>query len=380
MRILQIMSGFGGGISSFIMNKAKQMPKYGVIFDVATYDECNQEFEQAISGTGGQIYRLANPKKAGYQAFKRSLLLAFEAHHYDAVHCHIAGYRALAYYHIAHPFVDNQFYLHAHTVRRLDTLGRKGRLLAAVERRINSHLSKAYLGCGRMANQSFYRLDLPESEMMVVPNSIEAQDFILSDQDQVKRREQLKAQLAINPNSYLIGHIGRLVAVKNHEKTLEIAALAKNQGLNLCFLIIGSGPRESELQKLVDQRGLSDYVKFTGRLAPISAYFAGLDALLLPSFTEGFPTTIVESQAAGVPALVSNRVTDEVDFGIDLVTYLPLEADSQVWLKHLLTSLEQAIPDSGHRMQVLEAKRFTNQASAQLYVDFMAGRISHFHL
>ena len=91
LRILHVMSGFGGGISSFVLNKAQQMPKYDVIFDVATYDECSDEFERAIQATGGRIYRLQNPKKEGYKVFKASFSKPFEDNEYDLVHCHIEG-------------------------------------------------------------------------------------------------------------------------------------------------------------------------------------------------------------------------------------------------------------------------------------------------
>ena len=41
IRILHIMSGFGGGISTFIRNQAEALTDTSIIFDVATYDEAN---------------------------------------------------------------------------------------------------------------------------------------------------------------------------------------------------------------------------------------------------------------------------------------------------------------------------------------------------
>ena len=60
MRVLHIMSGFGGGISMFIQNQAQGMVGQGISFDVATYDEVSQEFQAAIRRVDGQIHTMYN--------------------------------------------------------------------------------------------------------------------------------------------------------------------------------------------------------------------------------------------------------------------------------------------------------------------------------
>ena len=71
-----------------------------------------------------------------------------------------------------------------------------------------------------------------------------------------------------------------------------------------------------------------------GRRADVPVLMrAAMDVLVMPSLFEGLPVTLIESQAAGLPALVSTRVSDEVDVVGELVDRLPLEAAPASWAK-----------------------------------------------
>ena len=46
---------------------------------------------------------------------------------------------------------------------------------------------------------------------------------------------------------------------------------------------------------------------------------------MFPSLHEGLPVSLIEAQGAGLPCLISDRVSPEVDLGMNLVEYAPLE-------------------------------------------------------
>lgn len=380
LRILHVMSGFGGGIASFILNKAKLMPQYDITFDIATYDECSPEFEAAVQATGGKIYQLVNPKKEGHKAFSETFSKPFEENEYDLVHCHIEGYRAIPYYRIARKFGVKRFYVHAHLVNDYKVKGMKDKFMFRMGQRINTKLSTNVVGCGRVAIKSVYGSETDLNQAMVIPNSIDIEEYNHTEATFQQMREKGRSDLGISDNTILIGHVGRLMPVKNHEKTLEIAAYIKDQQIDAKILITGSGRLEESLKDKVKAQSLESIITFTGRVSPISEYYPILDVLLLPSFSEGLPTTVVEVQGAGVPTVMSTAITSEVDLGLNLVEQVSLEAPASEWVEHLVKMSKRPVPDVQTRIDAIEDKRFTNEASAKLYVDYFTGKINDFQI
>lgn len=148
--------------------------------------------------------------------------------------------------------------------------------------------------------------------------------------------------------------------------------LAELKRLNAAFkcLIIGSGPLEEELKNKVAELDLEDNVIFTGRVAPIVSILPVLDIAILPSLSEGLPTTVVETQAAGIPILMADTITTEVDFGMGLVEALSLDEENDIWAKALLSLSQKTIPKQQERLAILEKVGYTNTAAGEIYVDF----------
>jgi len=100
-------------------------------------------------------------------------------------------------------------------------------------------------------------------------------------------------------------HCGRVSKEKNVDFLAEVyeAVLAENQNVNL--IMAGNGPYLEEFQQKM--RGFPK-VHFAGRLSrpELPKLYASCDALVFPSVTETFGLVVLEAQACGLPAIVSN--------------------------------------------------------------------------
>ncbi|MGZ7135985.1 MAG: glycosyltransferase family 4 protein [Methanobacterium sp.] len=117
--------------------------------------------------------------------------------------------------------------------------------------------------------------------------------------------ESFTIKKRLNERKNIVGFIGRLVKEKGIFEFIEAIpqVLKKNNDLN--FLIVGNGPLKSEIEKLLDQKDLSDKVKISGWIPheKIPYYLNKVNLLVLPTYTEGFPTIILEAMACGTPVL-----------------------------------------------------------------------------
>lgn len=378
MRVLHIMSGFGGGISMFIQNQAQGMVGQGISFDVATYDEVSQEFQAAIRRVDGQIYTMYNPKKSGWKKFIREFEKVL-ATGYDVVHCHIGGYRAIPYYLLAKKAGIRRFYLHGHLAPPAPK-GFKQQMFRQFEQFCNRRMSDCRLGCGTQAVDYMYGSAESRKPVYMIPNSIDVHRFILSQSKQAEERQRLRQHYGIDPDQLVIGQIGRLAKVKNHKKTLDIAETFKHADLPILFLIIGAGELEDTLKEKSRQRGLSQSVRFLGRVEPISGIYPLFDGLLLTSYYEGFPTVAVESQAMGIPMVMADTITPEVDLGLNLVRRIPLEISNRIWQEALLDVRNLSVSDPEPRMERFQTLGFSIEGASELYRDLLLGKRKHFKI
>ncbi len=377
MRVLHIMSGFGGGISSFIMNKAKEMSKFNIIFDVVTYDECSPAFIEAIGTTGGSVYLLSNPKTTDWKTFKESFKKPLEDHDYDLVQCHIDGYRALAYYFLLPRDLRQRFYIHAHQSYTPAT-SFIGRMKRKIDQIVNRSLSKSYLGCGYDAIQGVYGEEVPVNEMMMIPNSIDPKRFSMTSDERQQLRRDFRKQYGYAETDLVVVQASRFEKVKNHQFTLELATYLKEEGIKIQFILFGHGNLEEEIKQMIAERQLEDYVQLHEYEKQIERVYAGADVLFLPSLYEGLPTVVVEAQAAGIPVVMSDTITDEVDLDLGMVKFVSLEAPYIDWYSAIQEMAQATLIPQDERINHLAYNNFTNRASAVIYAQFIHGERNHY--
>ena len=106
----------------------------------------------------------------------------------------------------------------------------------------------------------------------------------------------------------VVGIVGRLTAIKNHDLFLRVAALIRDDAR---FVVYGDGADRPRLERLAEELGIADRVVFAGTRTP-AEICASLDVLALTSLNEGTPLAIIEAMVCGIP-IIATAVGGVVD-------------------------------------------------------------------
>ncbi len=155
----------------------------------------------------------------------------------------------------------------------------------------------------------------PANKVFTVPLGFNLEKYSI---DQDKKRTVFREKYGFNADEIVIGIIGRIVPIKNHEMFVQVASLIKKKsGNNVRFAVIGDGESLPVIEKKSSELGLS-YSYFvthpksktdivvTSWETEIDQVLAGLDIVVLTSYNEGTPVSLIEAQAAYKPVVSTN--------------------------------------------------------------------------
>jgi glycosyltransferase involved in cell wall biosynthesis len=112
-----------------------------------------------------------------------------------------------------------------------------------------------------------------------------------------------RASLSLPVSAPIVGMAGRLSKVKN--QGAAIFALRQMECEEVHLAIAGDGEERGALEELARSVGLEDRVHFIGHIDGIERFYRAVDCLCLPSSSEGYPLTLIEAQACGLPVVAS---------------------------------------------------------------------------
>jgi glycosyltransferase involved in cell wall biosynthesis len=112
-------------------------------------------------------------------------------------------------------------------------------------------------------------------------------------------------QWGFSPAWPVIGIVGRIVPIKNHELFLRAARRFVDEGGAAGFVVVGGGERESEMRQLAADLNLGEHVRFAGWRRDLRRVYAGLDIVTLTSRNEGTPVALIEAMAAARPVVAT---------------------------------------------------------------------------
>lgn len=118
-----------------------------------------------------------------------------------------------------------------------------------------------------------------------------------------------------------LSYIGRLVATKGIYEIADALRILKDSGMrNFRLSVAGDGPDKISWLDYLADCGLDDELNYCGSVSgeKKQAFWRDAEVLLLPSYSEGLPYSILESLAFGVPVIASNvgGIPDAIEHNI----------------------------------------------------------------
>lgn len=328
IRILHVLGNLNiGGAESRIMDLYRNCDRNVLQFDFAVHTGKHTYYEEEVKTLGGRIYRLPRFRFWNYFSYKKAWQRLFREHsEFRAVHGHMTSTAAI-YLPVAKRAGIPITVAHARSAG-VDP-GLKGRLTLFLRKNLKTKTDYCF-ACSRLAAEAVFGKEaLKADQVMILPNTIQGK---LYRYDEAKRNE-MRHRLGVS-DQFVIGHVGRFHPCKNHSYLLEIFSAFRKLHPRTVLLLLGEGGQMDAVRKKAETLGISEDVRFLGNHARIQDYYQAFDTFVFPSYYEGMPGSVVEAQAAGLPCLVSDRVTKEVVF-TDLVTFLDIEAPAEQWAERI---------------------------------------------
>jgi len=97
--------------------------------------------------------------------------------------------------------------------------------------------------------------------------------------------------------------VGRLSVEKNFTTLIAIFARLAARHPDWDLVILGEGPLREALQRQITSAGLAERVFLPGSVGNVGDWYARASLYAMSSHFEGFPNTLVEAMAYGLPAV-----------------------------------------------------------------------------
>lgn len=334
IRILHVVGGMDtGGIETWLMHVLRRLDRNRYQFDFLTHTDKPCFYDDEIRSLGGRI--ISCPHTSSPWTYARKFLGILKEHgSYDVVHSHVHHFSGFPMMlaklagvpaRIAHSHNDTSL------MERRAGVRRKFYLQAALQ--LIQRYSTAGLGCSAEAAANLFGTDWKrDPRWQVLYCGINLDPFKGSFD-----RPQIRRELGIPAEAFVIGHVGRFSAQKNHHFLLDVFSAISRRENNAYLLLVGNGELREELVEKTKGLGLMDKVIFAGVRPDVARVMSGaMDVFVFPSHHEGLSLVLVEAQAAGLPTVISDTLTDETIIMRPLIRKLSLKDDISVWAETAL--------------------------------------------
>lgn len=321
-----------GGIQTFVIENLKHMDKTNLQIDFLLLDDGKTyDMEEELKNLGSTIYKLDGiwlRKPRDFIKYCRALKQFFKEHHdYKVVHMHSSSKNFMVLK-IAKKYGIKIRVAHSHNI----DFQSKNKLKILVGNCFKKPLKKYathYFACSELAGKWLFG----NEEVKVIHNAVDYEKFKFNENG----RNELRKELGIE-DKLVIGNVGRFTNQKNHTFLIDIFNEIHKQRKNAVLMLVGTGEKEEEIKKKVEDLGLQNDVLFLGFKNNVNEYMWTMDFFVFPSVFEGLGLVLIEAQATGMKCFTSKDVVPKEAQVSELLKYISLERSAKEWTEIILNS------------------------------------------
>lgn len=367
MKILHCLGTLNpGGVETWLVNLLRHLDSSEYQFDFCVLGNDEGCYADEVRRMGCTVHRCPRHPSSRLGGRFRQIL---RQGHYDVVHSHVHFFSGALLRWAALEDVPIRV-AHSHTSQDKGP----GSLVRKAYRRWMAGWMDRYTTHG-VAVSSWASVGLfgatwqMDPRIRVLHYGIDLQPF-----RELLLKNKISKDNGIPADAPVVVHVGNFVPAKNHGFFLQITEQVVARRPDIHFVLIGDGPLRPEIEIQARQMKLERNVHFLGTRRDVAMLLHRCNAFLFPSRWEGLPCAVLEAQAAGLPCVISQEISEEVVVLPQQVTRLPLSDSAAQWAAHTVEMLDRGKCDLGESLRIFEMSEFTVEQSLHSLLEIYSGK------
>ncbi len=329
IRVLQYIGSLEqGGSQAMIMNLYRNIDRTKVQFDFVIHAGGITPLAEEAQSMGAVIYTCPAYRMKTSREYSKWWKNFFGEHpEYKIVHSHVRSTAAI----VLEIAKKSGCKTIAHSHSTSSGSGFSAMVKNLFQYRIR-YVADYFMGCSQVAGEWLFGKKICASDRYFnVRNAIDAEKYIY---DKVIA-DSIRKELGYTDDDFVIGHVGRFSAPKNHVFLLDVFNEVHKRDPKYKLLLVGDGELREEIEQKIKDYGLGNVVTLTGVRSDVNRLMMGMDLFLFPSLYEGLGIVMIEAQATGCPCIASDGVPKEAKIS-ESVEYIELDEACEHWAEIIL--------------------------------------------
>ncbi|WIV20010.1 glycosyltransferase family 1 protein [Paenibacillus polygoni] len=324
-RVLQVIGSLSmGGAENVAMNLYRYIDREKFEYHYLVYGEKIGIFEKEVLALGGKVIHIDEPSN-GYIKFSKEIEKVLIEHGpYDIIHSHTLFNSGFALKMAKKVGVKKRI-AHSHSTKNKVRNSIYIKFYQVIMRKLILKYATDYISCSQEAGVFLFGEKVFLNRGKIMKNGIKLDKYKFNPITRQKVREEFN----IN-HKFVVGHVGRLVQVKNQLFLIDIFKQLVTLREDACLILVGEGNDRGLLEDKINEYKLTSSVILTGNRDDADELMQAMDVFVFPSLFEGLGLALIEAQAAGLHCIASNKVPREA-FITDLVKQISLDEPIEHW-------------------------------------------------